>query len=195
MEIFEIKKASEEMSSNLIQQTIKGYQEFIGQYPFNFFLTLTFRSRIALEKAEKKIRIFLSPISRLYKIRLGALIFFVKKTREDNFHIHSFLIVDGTFRKNLDLTDFETFFLKYLSRHWEARQCSLKVLNEGTIPIYAKYVFEEKKNISLRYKDNYAMEFYRPNLLKRLRSSQGSLISFPLGEKEISRDQEDSEHT
>jgi hypothetical protein len=92
-----------------------------------------------------------------------------------NFHIHSLIIIDRAFSKNLDLTDFETFFLDYLSGHLDAKQYSLRALDESDIPIIAKHLCKEK-NLSLYFPDNFAIEFYRPHLLKRLRSPQGSLI-------------------
>jgi len=187
------------MSSYQMNQIRKAYMEFIQRWYWNFLLTLTFRSTISLEKGDINFRILLNRVSEIYKIKAAALIQFAQIIRGNilgNSHIHSLIIVDQAFRRNLGLIDYKNFFSDYLSKHWNGKYC-FRVLDESGIPTVARYLCKEK-NLSLSFPDNSAIEYFRPNLLKRLGSLQGSLISFPLGKnitKQISPDLDGSAHT
>lgn len=145
----------------------QGYQDLFQRWNWDLFLTLTFNSRVRMERAEKKVRILFKLIKETCKVKFAALFLFAK-VEQGSFHIHALIVFDKSFNKNLDLTDFQTFFLNYLATHWKG-QCSLSEyegLSDRRIP---KYLSKEK-NISLFNPDNWDFGIYRKNLLERLRN-------------------------
>ena len=163
----------------------KGYADLIGRWDWEFHLTLTFGKKIPFESAFKEVKKYLGRISRRNNdIRFAGLIF-LSNPNNTFPHIHCVLMSDPNYPRTLKNIPRLVLLLEWKDLHgdfWEKqmywryrgktpfqyRMIRITTNNQWNAEIISYYI-AKPKNIILRDPDRWEFQYYRPELLKKLR--------------------------
>ena len=145
------------------QEIRKGYEKFISGWNWELFATLTFPSEMKFsnETAFRRTTGWLKKINTEYPgIRFAGIIFYTS-TYTDFRHVHCMLISDPSYPKRL--RQIPPRELEALWKH----SCQISRNNHRIVSI-AEYI-ASIRNMNLYDQDRWDMQFYRKNLLYKLK--------------------------
>lgn len=146
-----------------IEKVRNKYTELLNEWQWELHATINFGRKVQFGTATQYAKQWLHLIRREYKNLRFAAVLFVSNPHDDVPHVHILLISDP--RYAMRLSDVPMKRLEKLCKE----DCKITSYREWSNDKISAYVSKEK-NLHLYNPDKGGIDFFRPNLLKKLRS-------------------------